>query len=115
MNVSEKKARIWRKDFEGKNGVYHRYTIRIRSKNDDGTSGASYYMPIKFSKKCGAPEKITNGAYCDFEGFLTTDSYTNKEGKEVVNPQIIVMKVHFEGDVEDGGDSFSEMEEEVPF
>ena len=115
MNVSEKNARIWRKDYEGRNGAYSRYTVSIRNKNADGSYGASYYMPIRFSKKSGAPEKITNGASCDFEGFLTTDSYTNKEGKEIVNPQIIVMKVHFNGDAEEGGDSFTEMEEEIPF
>ena len=114
MNVSEKNARIWRKDFEGKNGAYYRYTVGIRSKNMDSTF-TTYYMPIKFSKKSGAPEKISNGAVCDFEGFLTSDSYTSKDGKEVTFPQIIVMNAHFEGDAEDIGDSFAELDMEMPF
>lgn len=115
MNVSEKNCRIWRKDFEGKNGTFHRYSISFRGKKADGSYTPYCYMDIKFSKKSGAPEKITNGATCEFEGFLSADSYTNKDGKEVVTPQIVVTKVKFDGDAEDVGDNFEEMSEEIPF
>lgn len=111
MNVSEKNARIWRKDYEGKNGEYSRYSVGIRNKNPDGTY-ITYYMPIKFSRKSGAPEKIENGAACDFEGFLSVEAYTNKNGDEVKQPQIIVMKAVFQTE---SADSFEELEEQIPF
>ena len=40
MNVSEKKAKIWRKDYQGKNGEFYRYSVSISKKNEDGK-----YMP----------------------------------------------------------------------
>lgn len=110
MNVSEKNARIWRKDYEGRNGEYSRYTVSIRNKNPDGTF-TTYYMPIKFSKRSGAPERIENGAKCDFDGFLSVDSYTNKNGDEVKQPQIIVMNAVFQEEA----DNFEELEEQIPF
>lgn len=111
MNVSEKNAKIWRKDYEGKNGEYSRYTVGIRNNNMDGTT-TTYYMPIKFSKKSGAPEKINNGAKCDFEGFLAVETYTKKNGEEVKQPQIMVMKAKFQ---DEDIDSFEELEEDMPF
>jgi single-stranded DNA-binding protein len=115
MDIYGKNVKIWRKDFEGRNGTFYRYSVGISSKNADGTYGASYYMDIKFTKKSGAPEKIKNGANCDFEGFLSSTSYTNKDGKEVTNPQIVVTSVDFQGDAEDIGDSFEQLEEQIPF
>ena len=36
MNVSEKKAKIWRKDIEGKNGTFYRYSVSVSRKTQDG-------------------------------------------------------------------------------
>ena len=114
MDVSERNARIWRRDIEGKNGTFYRYTTSVSSKNQDG-SYSNAYMDIKFSKKSGAPEKIENGAKCDFNGFMTVESYKDKEGKEHNRPVIMVMECAFENDPEDMGDSFSQAEDEIPF
>ena len=108
MNVSEKKAKIWRKDFQGKNGEFYRYSVSVSKKNEDGKY-VNAYIPIRFSKKADAPEKIENGAVCSFEGFMSVESFKDKDGNDRNQPMIVVMSVQFEGD------SFEQMEEDIPF
>jgi hypothetical protein len=108
MNVSEKKAKIWRKDYQGKNGEFYRYSVSVSKKNEDGKY-VNAYIPIRFSKKADAPEKIENGAVCSFEGFMSVESFKDKDGNERNQPMIVVMSAQFEGD------SFEQMEEDIPF
>lgn len=108
MNVSEKKAKIWRKDYQGKNGEFYRYSVSVSKKNEDGKY-VNAYIPIRFSKKADAPEKIENGAVCSFEGFMSVESFKDKDGNDRNQPMIVVMSVQFEGD------SFEQMEEDIPF
>lgn len=108
MDVSEKKAKIWRKDYQGKNGEFYRYSVSISKKNEDGKY-VNAYLPIKFSKKADAPEKIENGTFCSFEGFMSVESFKDKDGNERNQPMIIAMSAQFEGD------SFEQMEEDIPF
>lgn len=113
MEVKEKKAKIWRSENQGANGVWYRYSVSVSTKDADGKR-ISTYIPIKFAKKAGAPDEIPNGAVCDFEGFMSVDHYKAKSGEEVRRPQIIAMKVEFE-DPTTGVDSFEQAEVEIPF
>ena len=113
MDVSAKNAKIWRKDIEGKNGTFHKYTVSV-SKKDMNGNYVNAYIPVVFSKKSGAPEKISNGVVCDFSGFMSVESFTDKEGKARTNPQIVIMEVEF-ADITEGVDSFEEAEEDMPF
>ena len=108
MEVSAKRAKIWRKDIEGKNGTFHKYTVGVSKKTQDG-KWVNTYIPVVFSKKADAPEKIENGAVIDFEGFMSVESYTDREGNTRNTPQIVIMSALFE---EDG---FEQAEEEIPF
>lgn len=108
MNVSEKKAKIWRRDYQGKNGEFYRYSVSVSKKNEDGKY-VNAYIPIRFSKKADAPEKIENGAVCSFEGFMSVESFKDKDGNDRNQPMIVVMSAQFEGD------SFEQMEEDIPF
>ena len=108
MNVSAKNAKIWRKDIEGKNGTFYRYSVSVSKKTQDGKY-VNAYIPVVFSKKSDAPEKIDNGALCDFEGFMSVESYTDREGVTRNTPQIVIMSALFE---EDG---FEQAESEIPF
>lgn len=123
IDINAKNARIWRKDFKGKNGEFHRYTVSVSSKKQDG-SYVNAYIRAMFSKKSGAPEKITNGAVCDFRGFMSADGYTDREGHEHTEPMIIIMEAEFqdedvydnsvpEGSYEAAG--FAEVEDDIPF
>lgn len=108
MEVSAKNAKIWRKDIEGKNGTFHKYSVSVSKKNQDGKY-VNAYIPVVFSKKADAPDKIENGALCDFEGFMSVESYTDREGNTRNTPQIVIMSALFE---EDG---FEQAETEIPF
>lgn len=111
ISVSAKNARIWRKDFEGRNGVFHKYSTNASKKNEDG-SFTKAYIDVYFAKQAGAPKKIENGAVCDFTGFMSVDSYTDKDGNKRNIPIIVIMSAEFEGDNEEG---FAEAEEDIPF
>ena len=109
MEVRADKAKVWRKDFTTKDGKeFYRYSVSVSKKTDDGYVNA--YIPVMFSKKSGAPDKIENGSFCAFEGFMSVDSYTDKEGNSRNTPMIVIMKADF-GDT----DSFAEAEEDIPF
>ena len=97
MEVSAKNAKIWRKDIEGKNGTFHKYSVSVSKKTQDGKY-VNAYIPVVFSKKADAPDKIENGALCDFEGFMSVESYTDREGNTRNTPQIVIMSALFDGD-----------------
>ena len=113
MEVSAKKAKIWRKDIEGRNGTFYKYSVSISRKNEEGKY-VNAYLPVVFSKKSNAPDVISNGAICDFSGFMSVESYTDREGKTRTQPQIVIMSVDFD-DPTEGADSFQQAEEEIPF
>lgn len=112
MDISAKNQKIWRKDVEGRNGTFYRYSVSVSSKREDG-SYATVYLPIKFAKKCNAPEKIPNGTECDFSGFLSVDTYRDRDGNEARTLSIVAMNASFA--IEDEVDSFEQMESEIPF
>ena len=112
MEVKAQNVKIWRKDIEGKNGTFYRYSVSVSRKMDEGYVNA--YIPVVFSKKSGAPEKISNGAKCDIEGFMSVDSYTDRDGNTRNTPQIVVMKADFK-DASEGDDNFEQAEDDIPF
>lgn len=114
MNVSGENVKVWRRDVEGRNGTFYRYSVSISKKKEDG-SYTNIYVPIHFAKGCNAPEVIPNGAVCDFSGFLSVDTFTGKDG-EVKTLNIVAMKARFE-DLDDDGfdDSFAQAEGDLPF
>lgn len=116
MDVTARNARIWRRDFEGKNGTFYRYTVGISKKMEDG-SYLTAYMPIKFTKNANMPEKIENGAKCDFGGFLSVDTYKDREGNEVKQITVIAMTARLTdgGDPSEDVDSFESAEDDIPF
>ena len=116
MDISAKNAKIWRKDIEGRNGTFYRYSVSISSKREDG-SWASAYMPIRFAKKANMPEKIANGAKCDFSGFLSVGERPDREGNTTSELVIIAMKATLTDadDPTEGVDSFEQAEGDIPF
>ena len=70
-------------------------------------------MPVTFSKRADAPDEIPNGALCDFEGFMSVDSYKDRDGNARNTPQIVIMSVEFDDPTI--GTSFEEAESDIPF
>lgn len=113
MDVSEKKAKLWRKEFQGKHGTFYRYSVSISRKTQDGKY-VNAYLPVMFSKKAEAPDDIPNGTVCSIEGFMSVDSYTDKDGNARNTPQIVVTSVEFD-DPTVGVDSFESASDDIPF
>ena len=112
MDIKAENVKIWRKDIDGKNGTFYRYSVSVSRKMDDGYVNA--YIPVVFSKKSNAPEKISNGAKCNIEGFMSVDSYTDRDGNTRNTPQIVVMKADFE-DASEGVDGYEQLDEDLQF
>lgn len=113
MDVIAKNAKIWRKDVEGRNGTFYRYSVSVSKKNEAGNY-VNAYIPVVFSRKSNAPDVISNGAVCDFNGFMSVESYTDKHGNTINNPQIVIMEVSFEDD-NGGMDTFEDAQIDIPF
>ena len=113
MDVHAGRAKLWRKDIQGKNGVFYKYSVGVSRKTQDGKF-VNAYIPVVFSKRAEAPEEIPNGAMCDFDGFMSVESYTDKDGNTRNTPQIVIMSIEFD-DPTIGADGFSKAEEELPF
>lgn len=113
MDVIAKRAKLWRKDIEGKNGIFHKYTVGITRKTQDGKY-VNAYIPVVFSKRAEAPDEIPNGTLCDFEGFMSVESYTDRDGNARNTPQIVIMSIEFD-DPTIGVDSFEQASDDIPF
>lgn len=113
MDVSARNVKIWRKDYQGKDGEFYRYSVSVSKRTQDGRF-INAYIPVTFSKRSDAPEKIDNGALCDFEGFVSVKTERDRDGNTRNVPCIVVMSVEFD-DVTTGVDSFEQAETEIPF
>ena len=103
---------LWKNEREGKNGTWYTYTVGISRKVDDEYKNS--YMKVSFKRDIDV-SNVSNGQTFDFKGFLTLDIYTDKEGKEVKNPMIMITEANF-GESEDTQDTaFAEAEEDIPF
>lgn len=118
INVVGEKQKLWRQDHDGKNGTWYTYNTSIPRKDNEADKWDNAYIKVRFAKRAEAPQKIHNGSTCDFEGFMTVDTYTNKDGKRVSQPMIMIMKLNIhdeEEDVTEGVDSFEMAAEDIPF
>lgn len=111
MDVKGKDVKLWVNEYEKKDGgKFRTYSVSSSRKDADGKY---MYAPMKvFFKKDIDVSHVENGTPFDFEGFMTVDAYTNKDGKEVRNPAIMVTRADF-GELGDTG--FAEAEEDIPF
>lgn len=116
MDVKGKGVRVWRKDIEGKNGTFYRYSVSVSSKREDG-SYTNKYMPIKFAKNANMPEKISNGSKVDFSGFLSLEERPDKFGNKKDEVVIIAMSAVLTdgGDPSEYIDGFEQADDDIPF
>lgn len=113
INVSGDKVKLWIDEREGRDGnKWRQYRISASGKFDD--EWVYSYIEVRFKRDIDV-SNVSNGAIFNFEGFMTTKKpWTNKDGKEVKEPMIMITSADF-GDLEDYGDSFTQAEEDIPF
>lgn len=98
MNVTGEREKLWVNHHEREDGsTWDDYNVGISTKKQDG-SYTNMYVRLKFAKAVQLPDKIHNGCFVTFKGFLTVDSYKDKNGNEVKKPMIMAM----EATIDDG-------------
>lgn len=124
MNITGEDTRLWVNERQRADGSkWFDYSVGISKKTEDGHY-VNTYMKVRFAKSVNIPTDLPNGTKMDYEGFITVDSYTDKEGNEVKRPMAMITKADFyiEGQrpktveySEDQIAGFSAAEEDVPF
>ena len=117
IDVYAKNVKLWKNEHDGRKGTWYTYSISVSKKNRDG----SYKNKgMKVYPKDGLPADLPNGAMCDIEGFMTLDVWDGRDG-EVVNPMIFATNIKFHDyesqglSSEDLGDSYEQLDEDMPF
>lgn len=123
MNVSGEDTRVWVNEHQRQDGTkWLDYSLGISKKTENGDY-VNAYMKVRFAKSVKVPEALQNGTKMDYEGFITVDSYTDKDGKEVRRPMVMITKASFETEPqynppqvsEEQIAGFSAAEEDIPF
>lgn len=123
MNVSGEDTRVWVNEHQRQDGTkWLDYSLGISKKTESGDY-VNAYMKVRFAKSVKAPEGLQNGTKMDYEGFITVDSYTDKDGKEVRRPMVMITKADFDIEPkynpsqvsEEQIAGFSAAEDDIPF
>ena len=110
INVKGEKVKLWFDEREGRDGKWKQYRVGL-GKQFDGV-WVNSNIKAQFKKDIDV-SNVPNGAVFNFEGFLTVSKpWTNKEGKEIKEPMIMIMSADF-GEFGDTG--FAEVTEPLPF
>lgn len=114
MDVSGKNEKLWINKREKRDGgIWLEYSVGIGKRNMDGKY-INAYMRVKFSKSCEVPSMLPNGVKMNYEGFMTIDEYESR-GEQVRKPMVMITRVEFPDYEYQMEDSFSEVDEDVPF
>lgn len=119
VDVKGTNCKLWIKEHEGKDGnKWNSYSISVSRKDMNG-SYVTAYQDVTFTRNAGLTEDIPNGTVFDFEGWMSTRTRKDREGKERNYPVITINKARFEYDPEASresyNDSFEQLDEDVPF
>lgn len=123
INISGKNEKLWKNERQSRNGgTWFDYSIGVSKKGQDGNY-VNAYIKVKFSSKLTIPNELPNGAQMDFEGFLTPDVYTDRNGQEVKRTMIMVTQVKFHDiygddnadDVYNDVDDMAQAVDDIPF
>lgn len=116
MDVSGNKAKVWVNEHQKRDGgKWYDYNVGIGKKKQDGTY-VNMYIRVKFAKELGLPDDIPNGTMMEnYEGYMTIDDYTTRDGEVVKRPLVIITKADFPELDADIPDSYEQLDEDILF
>lgn len=119
MDVSGKDTRVWVNERQRRDGgKWNDYSIGI-SKKKENDEYVTVYMKVRFTKDVVLPQPMPNGIKMDYEGFMSVDSYPDKDGNEVKRPLVVVNQAQFDTALParsgEDADSFKAAEDDIPF
>lgn len=121
MDVSGNDVRLWINEREGRDGAkWNDYSVSISKKKDDGSDQFdNVYLKVRFAKSVQIPAGIQNGELMTFDGFMTIDKYTNRDGNEVKRPMVMITRADFgakhPAPAQEEVDGFTAAEDDIPF
>lgn len=96
MNVTDENARLWISERKRTDGsAWQDYSVSISKKTESGDY-VNTYIKVRFAKSVEVPEGLQNGVKMDYEGFVTVDTYTDKDGKEIKRPMVMITSASFD-------------------
>lgn len=123
MDVKGEDVRLWVNEHKKQDGeTWYDYSVGVSKKDQDG-SYTTTYLKVRFVRAVHIPENLPNGVNMDFEGFLSVDKYTDRNGVEVKKPFIMVTKADFDIMPEPAAERYTDeevsrfgsTEDDVPF
>lgn len=121
LNIRGVDEKLWVNEHEYQGGSFKTYAISVSSKDRNTGKWTNKAIKVKFSQKVSIPENLQSGDKFDFDGFLTLEKYTSREGAEVTSHIIMVTNASFNGmplgyeEADVDADSFTSAEEDLPF
>lgn len=107
-----KNVKLWVNEREGRNGKWNSYSVSVSKKVEDKYINKE--VKVLFGRDVWIPDTIRNGEVIEeLEGFPTLDIYTDKNGNERREIMLYITKCKWKDLTDD--DSFTAMEEEIPF
>lgn len=125
INITATNVKLWKNEHATRNGgKFYTYSISINKKMQDG-SYKNKGIKVMTSRENRIPDEIPSGSFCDIEGFMTLEIFQGRDG-EVANPAIFANSIKFKDYeaqaappdsryLDEIGDSFASMEEDIPF
>lgn len=122
LDIKGKNVKLWVNEHDGRNGgKFYTYAVSVSRKGADGNY-VNKSVRLVAGRDVTIPDGLISGTSVDFEGFLTLNLYTDKDGVDRSDISIFATSIHF-NDFEYGGteqlamaeDSFANVEDDIPF
>ena len=96
INVKGENCKLWINERNGKNGKFKSYSIGVSRKDMNTGEWIRGYQDVTFTKNVDV-NGIENGTTFDFEGWMSTRTAKDSEGKSYQKPVIMINKASFQG------------------
>lgn len=119
INVEAENVRLWVNPHEREDGTkWYTYSISTSSKDQNGEY-INKSLEVKIRKEVVLPENLANGELVTIRGSLSNRSYPNRDGVQRVEHILWAHEIDFERKQKplpsEPADSFSALEDEIPF
>lgn len=119
LDINFENVRLWVNVHQRPDGSkWNTYAVSTSSKNEAGDY-VNKSLKVKMTKNVQIPEDIINGEMVTIRGFLSNESYMDKNGERRIEHIVVAQEVDFESRKaprkSEPADSFDALEEDLPF
>lgn len=119
LDINFENVRLWVNAHQRPDGSkWNTYAVSTSSKNEAGDY-VNKSLKVKMTKNVQIPEDIVNGELVTIRGFLSNETYMDKNGERRVEHIAVAQEVDFMNRLgardPEPADSFDALEEDMPF